>query len=275
MGVFRELFGSIGEAVAEHVFGAPRVMSVTMDESVPDQKVVLVTRPAHAPVVPTQQAYPTALGSNRPQSVEIFEGLTIKPTDRLLFLGASGSGKTQMIFHTIRKLRTNYVVLDSVGNLQWMRDSLPNVEYHDIDPADYNQIQTICQQLIHRAKSSKTSFTLIIDEVSEFGVGFNKQGNGLRTIVRKGRNWGIGWIVTSQRTSRLDPLWLTQAKHVFISRFLGENDTKPLSGWSGQPDQFWQQIPIHEFAYFLNGKHEGRFYKLDESEVDLNPTGED
>jgi Cdc6-like AAA superfamily ATPase len=199
----------------------------------------------------------------------------IKPTDRLLFLGASGSGKTQMIFHAVRKLHSNYVVLDSIGNLAWMRDAIPTVEYHDVDPADYNQIQTICGQLWRRAKSSNTSFTLVIDEVSEFGVGFNKQGNALRTLVRKGRNHGIGWIVSSQRIAHLDPLWLTQAKNVFVSRFLGTNDTKPLIDWSSQPMQFWQQIPIHEFSYFRDGKFDGQYFKLQDDEVNLNPTGED
>jgi hypothetical protein len=163
-----------------------------------------------------------------------WRGLKLGQTDRAIFIGATGSGKTTLARYLIEDEWKPYsVVYDAKGESitkEWPSSPSRHVVYED-----FAKIQTAKEPRLiyhpsveeeHDRKAQDEFFRwvyhrkytrLYVDEAYSL-LGGSNPSHYLQACLSRGRERGISTMVATQRPSRIPLITLSEAEHYFVFR---------------------------------------------------------
>jgi AAA+ ATPase superfamily predicted ATPase len=145
--------------------------------------------------------------------------LQIRNDDIIVILGKRRSGKSNLICWLVQTLPFQFVILDVVGNLSFLRKD-KKVEYHLIEPTDEATISQILQ--------TSAGKMLVLDEADLWSW---KRDSIQNRLLQIGRNFGIGFIVSARRPANIKKDLLSNCDIAFVFRFHEPRDVEYLNSW--------------------------------------------
>ena len=189
------------------------------------------------------------------------------PSDKFLFIGTSGCGKSYLA----KKLQyPRCVIFDTLH------------EYDQEEHITYN-FTDFCDRLLFFEREHKTEFRLVyqfdpessisdhefnhamrvlyyhgdlqivIEEVQNFSS-VHSMPHWLKQSFLTGRHQNISLQMTTQRPGELNKLLLSQCKHVFFGQIFEKNDTDYCRSVLGDRAFELANLKQREFLYFSPGK---------------------
>jgi energy-coupling factor transporter ATP-binding protein EcfA2 len=193
------------------------------------------------------------------------DGAAILPgkTDRILSVGATGSGKSSLV-RALAMSRPFVVVHDGKGLVNWpgyrLFTSLDEIEKHD-DPKNYPRIIYRPNRFEKHDEGAKGAFfewiyerrntTLIVDEVFQIVQG-NSLPESYLACLTSGREHHIETWNCCQRPTRIPPEILGEAEHVYCFRLRLEQDRRKMFDAHGIPAESIRKLPKTFFYYVRN-----------------------
>lgn len=183
---------------------------------------------------------------------------TIKRSDRCLFLGRTGSGKTTLADTLIRSLGYRVVVIDPKH--AWEFPGYKLVEAYDPDPHILRQVfrphdderreWSDSDVFLQAVWAYRIPTIVYVDEITKL-TSRQRTLPILADIVRLGRQVGIGSWFASQRPRDCPSLFFTEAEHWMVFDLRNEDDRKRVAGFLGnrtrnrlsEPYSFWYANP--------------------------------
>lgn len=201
-----------------------------------------------------------------------------KPTDRAVFIGGTGSGKTTLA----RKLlaaRFYVWVLDVNGTLEWDK---PSAEYPE---GEYLRVSTI-QELIDKQDYPRLIFTPDVEQADDFELFdqffkaaylfeqvtvyvdeayavTNRQviPKYYRACLTRGRIRGVEVWTATQRPAEIPAFILSESENVYVFRLRYPPDLERIQKLTEFSANYIKRLPKHEFCY-TNGEFVARKLKL-------------
>lgn len=150
----------------------------------------------------------------------------MRSIDKVLIIGMTESGKTELAKHLLRTLIPRYVVYDCIGNftalpgayyytdlasINWQNDKIVFQPFRTPDNED--TLEAICKLALERGQNRM----FVCDELH----GYQSFAHGgvpemLNKLVKQGRNWGVGFIGATQRLTDINQTIRTSSKHIFL-----------------------------------------------------------
>lgn len=183
--------------------------------------------------------------------LEESSALQIRGDDIIVVLGKRRSGKSNLIAYLIQTLHLDFVILDVVGNLRFLKDQ-SNVVYYSVDPDNEEQLNQIL-----RASAGKT---IIVDEADLYS--WNRH-NFLNRILQIGRNYGIGFWVSARRPANLSKNLLSNCDLALIFSYREPRDVEYLDSWLASGIDYTIKEPF-TFRVFVQGEDRG-LYKVEKA----------
>jgi len=193
----------------------------------------------------------------------------ISPSQRAIFLGRTGSGKTYLASRLLM-YQQNVIALDSKGTLKipgfdLVRDprklASAAQRYNVVFRPPWNfspeELDKVFVWVLRRGHT-----LLYIDELYAVASEYTRPNSPLGGIVTRGRELGIGLWSATQRPSRI-PLWiLSEAEHSFVFSLRLKNDRLRVE--EALEDKIpWQTIETgHGFWYNRLGRGGNGPYRL-------------
>lgn len=162
--------------------------------------------------------------------------VTISPSDRVLIVGKTGSGKTTLA-KVFLKAYSPVVILDS---LYRTADS-------DWPPAftifrDVDQFSQYIKRTFHRG-----NYVVYIDELLEVA---EHDPDIFSLLVTRGRAQGIGTWYATQRPRGIPRIALSEAEHLFVFRLALLDDRKLIYELVGQESVLRPPVDSYGFWYY-------------------------
>ncbi len=190
----------------------------------------------------------------------MFEQIAPGVTDRLLAVGATGSGKSTLV-EKFARLRNYVVVHDGKGLVKWpgyvVCNSLKQVEKH----ADAKQFPRLIYRPGREEKHdeaakqdffewiySRGNTTLVVDEVFQIVQGNNLPESYLACLT-SGREHKVEVWNCCQRPTRIPSEILSEAVHLYCFRLRLPRDRDKLADMTGLEYSRIAQLPKREFFY--------------------------
>ena len=182
----------------------------------------------------------------------------VRRSDRAIFLGRTGSGKTTLADKMIRSLGYRTVVIDH--KMSWEFPGYKLVEEYDPDPHVIRQLYrprddeskgwADADAFLRQVWAYRLPTVVYVDEITKL-TSRQKTLPILADIVRLGRQVGIGSWFASQRPRDCPSLFFTEADHWFAFDLRNEDDRKRVAGFLGErvrnrlsePYSFWYANP--------------------------------
>lgn len=186
-----------------------------------------------------------------------WRALVPRRTDRALFVGMTGSGKTTLAQRLLDH-RKHVVCYDGKGTLNWpgyklvtdlsrlYREKSPRMVYRPSVAAmqDEDAKEEFFAWLYARGNT-----TLYVDEAYTLGAG-DDMPFSLRAILTRGREHGLESWTATQRPMRIPQEMISEAEHVYCFKLRMEQDRKKLAQVAGvDPDTIRVDVK-RDFLYF-------------------------
>jgi energy-coupling factor transporter ATP-binding protein EcfA2 len=173
--------------------------------------------------------------------------LEVDVDQRITVLGASGSGKTNLIKVLMSDILPDYrfVLLDSIGNFAEY-DGQPNIEYHLVNPSDTEDVD----QIIYSALE-KGDCMVVIDEIDRYK---SEKGTMVNELVNLGRNYGVGGIFAARRTADVNKDVLANSPYIFTFQHILPQDLSVLIDWFAQDEAVFRNLQKFEAILFKDGE---------------------
>jgi len=225
-----------------------------------------------------------------------FEFHTIKPHDRIVIIGRTGSGKSVFADRLLKYLsKANFIILlDTKNEYEHLNEldfrflesrkkgiwKITELEYKGFMIED-NQI--ICEffsellfntnKKLKQRRKRRIPFILAIEEM---GNVTKKSPSRLYDIspnfaklLQQGRSQNIGLICTSQRTAEMHTTILSQANHIIAFEVYSKHDKEALKPYI-DPDLFNDLKQYEFFHYNTRNNYLNHCYKIYLSNYELN-----
>lgn len=195
-----------------------------------------------------------------------------KPDQRLIVVGATGTGKTTLMKELIRPFK-KVIIIDSkctwegkrgqegyhmVHNpraLQGLRASVDFIQYRPDERhqtvVDYDEVYKWCYR--------RTDILVVTDEAFLVHHG-SYAPDWLRACVTCGRELGIGMITGTQRPRGIDLRLMTEAE-IFVAFDLRHRDDRKRMAEMGG-DEFMERPPKHAFWIWRAGDQKPTLARL-------------
>ena len=189
-------------------------------------------------------------------------------TDRAVFVGTTGSGKTYLA-KQILNFRRFVVVLDTKGFINWegyklFKATPKNDEKTFLNltnatddrlifrPSakwlrDDEQIEKFFQWIYHRGYT-----TVYIDEATSI-VNTHRMPQGYFDLLVRGREKGIEVFTSTQRPSGIPQVILTESEHCYCFKIRHPSDQKKLFEMFGLESNLIGEMQKHYFIYSKDG----------------------
>lgn len=184
------------------------------------------------------------------------EDLTPRPTDRALFTGMTGSGKTTLARVLLRS-RAYVVVVDFKGLIDWPGYEI-HTSFHSLTTGkaprliyrpSYDEIQNEeTQELVWQWLYMRGNTTVYVDETAAVTNG-NLHPFYYGACLMRGREHGIELWSATQRPARIPSIVLSESEHVFAFRLRLPQDRERVEQLAGIEREKIELLPKHEFLY--------------------------
>ena len=232
-----------GDCVA-CIGGEPRADWRDLDEELKDPRIAEKEK---KPMSPEAEK----IAGTDPKSVEAkakaMPKIEVDVSDKIAILGASGSGKTNLIKVLISDVLKDYqfVLLDALGNFAEY-EGKPNVEYHLVTPTDEKTVDDIIYSALERGDCM-----VIMDEVDRYK---SKPGSMVNELINLGRNYGVGGIFAARRTADVSKDILANSPFIFTFQHILPQDLDVLIDWFAQPEEVFRDLQEYEAILFKDGE---------------------
>ena len=200
------------------------------------------------------------------------KGLRPKPDQRMILVGATGTGKTTLARHLLRPFPTvividskctyggsegepGYTMVHSPKSLRGLRSSIDFIQYRPDENhqtvADYDEVYKWCYR--------RQKLMIYSDEAFLVHHG-SYAPDWLRACVTCGRELGIGMITATQRPRGIDLRLMTEAEIFAAFDLRHRDDRKRMAEMGG--DEFMIRPPRHAFWVWRAGDQQPTLARL-------------
>lgn len=187
------------------------------------------------------------------------------PSDRAMFIGITGSGKTTVAEYLLR-WRTYRVVLDVKGTITWagyerhesldtlMRSDGPRLLYRPaFEELENEEVLDSFFRWVYLRKNC----TCYVDEIQGVASA-TRYPLYLAACLQRGRERGVSLWASTQRPAKIPLIFLTESEHCFTFRLKLPEDRDRMEEVTGVAAETVAQLPKHFFLYTpLDGKPVG------------------
>jgi len=135
--------------------------------------------------------------------------IDIKSTDRICISGLTGTGKTFLLRYLCSLIEPNLLIIDPLDQY----DMFPNECRYIPKRETPNELEDISRML-----HARSNMVLVIEEAEQY----ISQGRAMlpytSSLIRMGRNWGIGVWATTRRIQDINKRFFDLAQHCFFFR---------------------------------------------------------
>lgn len=167
--------------------------------------------------------------------------LLLKPGERGLIVGKTGSGKTFGATFLLRYLPRPILILDTKGdtNLPLSFPPADTDQQHDLWSGRYDAPVTLvtptAEQVVDVAQlddwlaQAPAPATVYIDELYQVHNGAGRAGPGLVGLLTRGRSRGISVLMSTQRPAWVSRFCLTETENFYVYRLSDPTDRDRLA----------------------------------------------
>jgi len=192
--------------------------------------------------------------------------IRIGRSDRVLFLGTTGAGKTVLAKYFLERLNRVIVIdpkhtfrLEGYKLNKSMRLPAFSREFNMLIRPRRDDDSKLAELLIDAFK--KRNITIYTDELAVMEERYPESISVLREIALTGREKNVALWNATQRPRGIPPLFKTEAEVFFVFRLQDEDDRKHIAGYVG--NEVKEKIPHHHFWYFRGEEESPRLMTLD------------
>ena len=141
----------------------------------------------------------------------------VKSSDKICVAGLPGSGKTVWARWLASQVEPNVFVIDPLDQYKQIPIEKRFVPGSDGKPMtlleEANEVEAIAKRF-----HSVGNTTLIIEEAEQYISQQKQMGPYMTSLIRKGRNWGVGVWLTTRRIQDINKTFFDLCQHVFLFR---------------------------------------------------------
>lgn len=207
--------------------------------------------------------------SSQPSSAGKRQPIQLDPSERLLFVGKTGSGKSFLAKALLRKMAAKgwrIVIIDpkafwlgksgkwaTKGNgtvdsprlVERFDSKLQVMCYQPSTPAiDDEQLNELCEAILNQGNT-----IVYFDELDGVATA-SKMSFGFSRLWTMGRALNVGAWAATQRPARIPEIVKSQAEHWMVFRVVGPDDRKVISAYIGSPQIAEHALNGHQWWYY-------------------------
>lgn len=209
------------------------------------------------------------------QTPQPLPSIRIDPSERLLAIGRTGSGKTEWMKMFLEVVNRSYplVILDPkalwLGKRPEFEKKGPGTIWkprlmqafdrkiadkggvqlfqwdNDAQPAEIDQL---CNDLLEYARKTREIF-LDVDECEGIATA-TKTPRGIKKVWKMGRALGLGAWIGNQRSLGIPEIFKSQAESFTVFDLPGDRDREDAAAYTHTPEIEDMELPDYQYWYF-------------------------
>ncbi|HEX6799261.1 MAG TPA: hypothetical protein VF116_16245 [Ktedonobacterales bacterium] len=232
-----------------------------------------LSRGGTLPTTPTTLAHPTRqapTATPAPSQQQQQQRITLLPSERWLYCGKTGTGKSYLARHNLRTLAAKgwrVVIVDPEGfwcgkRPRWERSGPGTVDKPRLVTARFDPRLAVQLYIPARpAYRDEGLMRLCLDAMTLGGVivyfdevygtaDHNRINEGVLEVWTQGRKHDVGGWVSVQRPARIPEYYLSQAENWAVFNVPGDADRKRLAAYSATPAIVDVRLPERYWWYW-------------------------
>lgn len=190
--------------------------------------------------------------------------IKILNSDRAVFIGKTGSGKTTLVKYMLPRLNRVIAIdpkhtLDIPGFKKSMKISSFSKSFQIIARPKRTDEDKLFDLILKADKLRNV--TIYVDELATLTEVFPESTALLADIARTGREKRVALWTATQRPRNIPRVFLTESEIFFIFRLRSGDDRLYVKGYAG--DEALEQIPNKHFWYFKDEDESPSLLTLD------------